>query len=145
MLFRSWIATSQRATIVLVVFDMPGLFLPSKFRFALLAGALAFVLAGVAMADATKSLSGKLRKVEGNVLTVEKRGFGSSIVVEIEYDDKTRVVGQLLPGMILKVKYREEKGEAGAVRRMATEVEAVPDRASKAARGAVQETKPKPE
>jgi len=116
----------------------------NRFRHGLLAGALVLMLAGsLALADRTKSLSGKLRRVEGNVLTVVKKGLGSSSLVEVEYDEKTRVVGQLVPGMILKIKYREEAVEGGTVRRVATQIEAVPDHASKAARGAVQETKPK--
>ncbi len=116
----------------------------NRFRHGLLAGALVLMLAGsLALADRTKSLSGKLRRVEGNVLTVVKKGLGGSSLVEVEYNEKTVVVGQLVPGMILKIKYREEAVEGGTVRRVATQIEAVPDHASKAARGAVQETKPK--
>ena len=114
-----------------------------RLRFGLSACSLILILACFALADSTKSLSGKLRKIEGNVLIVVKKGLGGSNLAEVEYDEKTRVVGQLLPGMMLKIKYREEPGEAGAVRRVATQIEAVPDRATKAAREAVQESKPK--
>jgi hypothetical protein len=116
----------------------------NRFRHGLLAGALVLMLVGsIALADSTKSLSGKLRRVEGNVLSVVKKSLGGSSLVEVEFDDKTRVVGQLVPGMMLKIKYREETSEGGAVRRVAMQIEAVPDHASKAARGAIQETKPK--
>ena len=119
-------------------------FILNRFRLGLLAGALVLALtAGLALADSTKSLSGKLHRVEGNVLSVVKKSLGGSSLVEVEYNDKTRVVGQLVPGMILKIKFREEPGEGGTVRRVATQIEAVPAHASKTARGAVQETKPK--
>ncbi len=103
-------------------------------RFLWLAVAL---VAGMAFAGAsawaakTKTLSGKLGKIEGHRLTVQKPGLFSSTAVEVEMDKSTRVTGQLAPGMHVKIRYREEHG-----RKIAVEIQAWPEYASKQARRA---------
>ena len=108
-----------------------------SFSVLLLGAALGLLPVTASLAEGTKTISGKLRSVKGNVLTVQKKGLASSSLVEIEMDDKTRVTGQVAQGMHVKVKYRGE-GD----RRIALEIEAWPEHASKAAREASKQTKP---
>jgi hypothetical protein len=68
-------------------------------------------LVPIAMA-ATKTLSGKLRGVQDKILTIEeKKGLGTALV-EVETDSQTKVTGELTPGMIIKLRYREEKAQS---------------------------------
>ncbi len=102
---------------------------------ALLAG-LALALAGSSplLAEKTKSLSGKIRRVEGNLITIKKSGLVGSSEVEVHLTDDTKKHGQIAPGMHIKVKYREEKTAEGETRLIALEVEARPEFASKNAK-----------
>jgi hypothetical protein len=95
-------------------------------------------------AEATKSVSGKLRRVVGNVLTLQKAGRGGSNLMEIEMDEHTKVKGQVAQGWHAKIKYREEAapGGKGEPRRIAVEIETEPDHASKLAKEAVGATPP---
>ncbi len=102
---------------------------------------LGLLAAAPAVAGGTKTASGKLRTVRDNVLVIEKKGFVRSGDIEIEMDNATKKTGQVVPGMHVKVKYREED-QAGHVRRIATEVEAWPEFASKTAREAAKQTRP---
>lgn len=90
--------------------------------------------AAPALAEKTKSLSGKIRRVEGNLITIKKSGLVSSSEVEVHMTDDTKKHGQIAPGMHIKVKYREEKTAEGEKRLVAVEVEARPEYASKEAR-----------
>jgi len=83
----------------------------------------AFLLSANVAAGGTKTFTGQLKSVKDKVLSIQKIGLfsKSSKAVEIEMDDSTKVTGRLLPGMQLKVKYREENG-----RKIAIEVEAKP-------------------
>jgi hypothetical protein len=96
----------------------------------LFAAGLAFSVVPAGAAG-TKTLSGKLRKVEAGLLTVEKPGLVSSSTVEIETDKATRVTGQLAPGMHVKIRYREQNG-----RRIALTVRTWPEHPSRQARRA---------
>ncbi len=96
---------------------------------ALLAG-LVFS-AAPARAAKTRTLSGTLAKVEGRRLTVRKPGLFSSSTVEIEIDKATKVIGQLAPGLRVRIRYREEGG-----RKVALEIKAWPEYAGKQARRA---------
>jgi hypothetical protein len=109
----------------------------SLARLALMCAALA--LMGIsARADATKSVSGKLRKVAGNVLTLQKSGLGGSNLMEIEMDEHTKVKGQVAQGWHARIKYREEAAPRGKgePRRIAVEIETEPDHATKRAKEA---------
>jgi hypothetical protein len=86
------------------------------------------------LAEKTKSLSGKIRRVEGNLVTIKKSGLVKSSEVEIHLTDDTKKHGQIAPGMHIKVKYREEKTAEGESRLIAVEVEARPEFASKNAK-----------
>ena len=80
-------------------------------------------MASTAAAGGTKSFSGQLQSVKGKVLAIQKIGLfsKSSKSVLFEMDDATKVTGKLLPGMAIKVKYREEAGK-----KIAVEVETKP-------------------
>lgn len=108
----------------------------SRRLFLVFLAALGLVLAGgqPAAAEKTKSLSGKIRRVEGNRITIKKSGLISSKEVEVEMTDATKKRGQIAPGMHIKVKYREEKTAGGETRLIAVEVEARPEYASKDAK-----------
>jgi hypothetical protein len=97
-----------------------------------------------ARADAMKSVSGKLRKVTGNTLTLQKSGVGGSSLMDIEMDEHTKVKGQVAQGWHAKIKYREEAapGGKGEPRRIAVQIETEPDRATKQAKEAVGATPP---
>ena len=86
------------------------------------------------LAEKTESLSGKIRRVEGNLITIKKSGLVGSSEVEVRMTDNTKKHGQITPGMHIKVKYREEKDAEGETRLIAVEVEARPEFASKNAR-----------
>jgi hypothetical protein len=101
-----------------------------RLLFALLAAGLLFSDVS-ARAAGTKTLSGKLRKVEASALTVRTSGMLSSSTVEIEMDKATRVTGQLAPGLRVKIRYREENG-----RKLALTVRTWPAHASRQARRA---------
>ena len=100
----------------------------------LLAALASLWLAAPALAQKTKSLSGKIRRVEGSLLTIKKSGLVNSSEVEVHLADDTRKHGQIAPGMHIKVQYREEKTAEGAKRLVALEVETRPEYASKDAR-----------
>jgi hypothetical protein len=106
-----------------------------RFVLALLAGfGLALAGATPLFAEKTKSLSGKIRRVEGNLITIKKSGLVGSKEVEVHLTDDTKKHGQIAPGMHIKVKYREEKTAEGETRLIAVEVEARPEFASKNAK-----------
>lgn len=95
--------------------------------------------------EKTKTLSGKVRAVKENRMVVQKSGLLSESEVEIELTDTTKKTGQLAPGMHVKVKYREEKTPAGETRRIALEIAARPEYASKEAKRLAKEQKPQPQ
>jgi hypothetical protein len=100
----------------------------------LVAALFGLLLAAPALAQKTKSLSGKIRRVEGHLITIKKSGLVSSSEVEVHLTEDTKRHGQIAPGMHIKVKYREEKTAEGEKRLVAVEVEARPEYASKDAR-----------
>lgn len=85
----------------------------------------------------TKSVSGKLRSIENNVMVIQKRGMVADSTIEIAMDDQTKKTGQVAPGMHVKVKYREEKGG----RKVAVEIQAEPEMATKEAKEAARNTR----
>jgi hypothetical protein len=85
----------------------------------------------------TKNVTGKLRSVIDNVMVIQKRGMVSDSTVEIEMDEATKKIGQVVPGMRVKVKYREEKDG----RKVAVEIRAEPEVASKTAKEAARNTR----
>jgi hypothetical protein len=93
---------------------------------------------------ATKTVSGKLRRIEGSLLTVQKPGLVRASFVEIYLDGNTKKSGQVVQGMHVKVKYREEPDPdaPGQKRKVAVEIEARPEHASKTAREAAKQTNP---
>ncbi len=104
----------------------------------ILLGILAGLAATAAVADGTKSVSGQLKSIKGKTLEIQKIGLlkRNAGVVEIEMDDGTKVTGQLVPGVHTKVKYREEKDK-----KIAIEIEARPEYASKEAKKAAEQTR----
>jgi hypothetical protein len=115
----------------------------SLARLALMCAALALICISTP-ADVTKSVSGRLRKVAGNVLTLQKTGLGGSNLMEIEMDEHTKVKGQVAQGWHAKIKYREEAapGGKGEPRRVALEIETEPEHATKQAKEAAGTTPP---
>lgn len=107
----------------------------------------ALLLAGLpALAGSKKSVTGKIRSYQDGVVRIEKAGLVGESYVEIEVNDKTKVKGQLLPGLRAKVKYLEEDpGGGGVRRRVALEIETRPEYASKQAKKAAEQlSKPSP-
>ena len=104
----------------------------------ILLGILAGLAATVAVADGTKSVTGQLKSIKDKTLEIQKIGLlkKNAGVVQIEMDDATKVTGQLVPGVHTKVKYREESGK-----KIAIEVEARPEYASKEAKKAAEQTR----
>ncbi len=102
------------------------------------------LLASPLAAEKTKTLSGKVRSVEGKVITIKKSGLVSTSEVQVELTDATKTTGQVAPGMHVKVKYREEKNADGETRRIAVEIAARPEYASKEAKKLAKEQKPEP-
>jgi len=102
-------------------------------------GAVLFAALPKAMeaAPRTKNVSGKLRSVQGNLLVIQKRGLVSDSTIEIEMNEATKKTGQVVPGMRVKVKYREEKDG----RKVALEIKAEPEAASKTAKEAARNTR----
>ena len=98
------------------------------------------LLAGALLADSTKTVSGKLRSIKDNVLVIQKSGLVSTSTEEIEMNEATKKIGQVLPGMHVKVKYREEETSKGQKRKIAVEIEARPEFASKEAKEASKQT-----
>jgi hypothetical protein len=98
---------------------------------------LAGLTATAVVADGTKSVTGQLKGIKGKTLEIQKIGLlkKNAGVVEIEMDDATKVSGQLVPGVHTKVKYREENGK-----KIAIEIEARPEYASKEAKKAAEQT-----
>jgi hypothetical protein len=92
-----------------------------------------------ARADHTKTMSGKIRKVDGNVLLVDKPGLVSITTIEFELNDATKKSGQVVPGMHVKLKYREE-----GRRKIVIEMETRPEFASKTAKKAAKQTESPP-
>jgi hypothetical protein len=88
-------------------------------------------------AGGTKTVSGKLRAIHENVLTIESPGLFSARTVEVEMNSATQKSGQLAPGMYVKVRYREEGS-----RKIALEISTRPEYASKAAKKAAAQTRP---
>jgi hypothetical protein len=135
---------------------------------ALLLGLLVSGLWASAALAATKTLTGKLRAVDDKVLTIEEKKLLDTSVVEVEMDSQTKVTGELSPGLMIKVTYREEarseekgssaaaptppapddkaagKSEAkeDAVRRIATKVKTWPEYSSRRDRKAAPVTQP---
>ena len=103
--------------------------------------ALLLLLALGMAAQKTKNVSGKIRTVKENVLSLQKAGLVSESYVTIETDKDTKVKGQILPGLHIKAKYREldEKDAAGEKRKVAVEIETRPEYASKEARKAAKQ------
>lgn len=98
------------------------------------------LLAGASIADNTKTVSGKLRSIKDNVLVIQKSGMVGTSTEEIEMNEATKKTGQVLPGMHVKVKYREEEVSRGQKRKIAVEIEARPEFASKEAKEASKQT-----
>ena len=94
---------------------------------------LAFLLAAPGVFAATKALSGKLREVKDNTLTIEQDHMFNSSMIHVEMDGQTKVTGELAQGMHIKVKYREEREGKGSekVHRIAMEIQTWPESASK--------------
>jgi hypothetical protein len=88
-------------------------------------------------AGGTKTVAGRLRAIHENVLTIESPGLFSARTVEVEMSGATQKSGQLAPGMYVKVRYHEEGG-----RKVALEISARPEYASKAAKKAAAQTRP---
>lgn len=92
-------------------------------------------------AEKTKTVTGKLRAIKDNVMTIEKSGLLSESTETIEINEATKTVGQVRPGMRLKIKYREEPPDAeGRRRKIAVEIEARPQYADKKTREAAKQT-----
>lgn len=104
----------------------------------ILLGILAGLAATAATADGTKSISGQLKSIKGKTLAIQKIGLlsKSADAIEIEMNDATKVTGQLVPGVHVKLKYREEGGK-----KIAIEIEARPEYASKEAKKAAEQTR----
>ena len=102
--------------------------------------ALIVLLAVPALAG-KKSLSGKIRSYKDGVLSIQKAGLVGESYVEVEVNEKTKVKGQLLPGLHIKVKYNEEAGKVTGdmPRRVAIEIETRPEYASKQAKQAAEQ------
>jgi hypothetical protein len=96
---------------------------------------LAFLLLTPAVFAATKTLSGRLREVKDNALTIQQDHLFDSSMIQVEMNDQTKVTGELAQGMHIKVKYREERdgkgSEKATVRRIAMEIQTWPESASK--------------
>jgi hypothetical protein len=97
---------------------------------------LAFLLLSAPAAfAATKTLSGKLREVKDNALTIEQDHMFNSSMIQVEMNGQTKVTGEIAQGMHIKVKYREERegkgSEKTSVRRIAVEIQTWPESASK--------------
>ena len=100
----------------------------------------------------TKTISGKLRAVNDRVLTIEQKKLLDTTSVDVALDNHTKVTGELVPGMMIKVKFREETGFAGAasgdssaeksgsVRRIAVQVKTWPEYSSRRDRKAAPDT-----
>ena len=104
----------------------------------ILLGILVGLAATAVAAGGTKSVTGQLKSITGKTLQIQKIGLlkKNAGVVEIEMDDATKVTGQLVPGVHTKVKYREENGK-----KIAVEIEARPEYASKEAKKAAEQTR----
>lgn len=81
------------------------------------------LLAAAAVAGGTKTFTGQLKSVKDKVIAVQKIGLlsKSGKPVEFEMDDSTKVNGRLLPGMKVRITYREENGK-----KIAVEIESKP-------------------
>jgi len=101
----------------------------------------ASVLFAPAATAGTKTISGKLRAVEEKILTIEEKKLLQVASVEVEIDSRTKVTGELVPGMMIKVKYREVAGE-NTVRRIALQVKTWPEYSSRRDRKAAPDTQP---
>ena len=95
----------------------------------------------------TKTLTGKLRAVDDKVLTVEEKKLLDTTSVAVEMDKlQTKVTGELTPGMMIKITYREDaKGDAkddakDSVRRIAVKVKTWPEYSSRRDRKAAPTT-----
>lgn len=104
------------------------------FCLLLLAGLAVLFTGPSAHGEKLKSLSGKIRRVEGNRITIKKSGLVRSSEVTVEMTDDTKQHGQVAAGMHIEVKYREEKDDKGETRLIAVEIETRPEYASKAAK-----------
>ena len=94
---------------------------------------LVVLLLTPAVFAATKTLSGRLREVKDNALTIQQDHLLNSSMIQVEINDQTKVTGELAQGMHIKVKYREEREGKGPekVRRIAMEIQTWPESASK--------------
>lgn len=112
-------------------------------RIRLFAGVLLFLLTFVGYAVSaqnaaspkpagrTKTVSGKLRSVKENVLTLQIARLVSESEMQIEMDEATKKTGEIIPGVHAKIRYREAEG-----RKIAVEIVTRPEYASKTAREA---------
>lgn len=95
-------------------------------------------LASATAAEKTKKLSGKIRSVQDNVISIEKAGLVSESIAQVSITSTTRITGQLKPGLRISVRYTEEgeKNDKGERRKVAVEIETRPEYASKEAKKA---------
>lgn len=107
-------------------------------RVVLLIFALALVAVPCGAAEKTKKLSGKIRTVKENILSIQKAGLVGESYIEVETTSATKVLGQIKPGLHITVKYHEEgeKDASGERRKIAVEIETRPEYASKEAKKA---------
>lgn len=110
-------------------------------RITALAICAALLLACSIRAEKTKTITGKLRSIKDNVMVVEKSGLIGESSETIELTDSTKKTGQVIPGMRVKIKYREEAPDAeGKRRKIAVEIEARPQYADKKVKEAAKQT-----
>jgi hypothetical protein len=127
---------------------------------ALLLGFFAYGPSVLPVLAGTKTLSGKIRDVQDRVLTIEEKKTLATTVVVVEIDSRTKITGELVPGMIIKLKYFEEKaapptepdpvavkeGEPhdakSDIRRIATQIKTWPEYSSRRDRKAAPNTQP---
>jgi hypothetical protein len=83
-----------------------------------------------------KTVSGKLREVKDNQLTLQKAGLLSESEMHLEMDAATEKSGDIIPGVHAKIRYREVEG-----RKIVVRIETRPEYASKLARDAMKQDK----
>ena len=91
-----------------------------------------------ATAEKTRKLSGKIRSVKDNLITIEKAGLVGESSTEVLMNASTKVTGQIKPGLRITVKYVEGAGKDanGERHKIAVEIETRPEYASKEAKKA---------
>lgn len=114
--------------------------MPTILRTITICAVLLLTLSSI-RAEKTKTITGKLRSIKDNVMLIQKRGLVSDSTETIELTDATKKVGQVVPGMHVKIKYREEAPDAdGNRRKIALEIEARPQYADKQTKEAAKQT-----